>query len=268
MRSNWIAAGFALALLPSAAHAKADPFKPGVQDQIKIGRQVSDQLHAKLKMVPETDERLRLIRQIAKNLLKTIPQDELTKNPWAFSFDVVDDKDINAFALPGGPVFFFRGLLNKLSTEDQIAGVLAHEVTHIRKQHWASAYADNQKRQLGIMALLLILRANRNVFDLASITDELVFSLPYSRKHESEADAVGFDMMVRAGYNPAGMTDVFKILMAAPGGKTSEEWASDHPNTAKRIKAIEELTRKINIQFPAQRPLPPSWFLKNIKPRV
>lgn len=254
-------------LAPTLVTAKGDPFKPGVQDQIKLGGQVAEELRKKSKMLPETDERVLLIRKIGEKMIGTIPPEELKKNPWAFTFDVIDDKDINAFALPGGPVFFMRGLLDKFSTEDQIAGVLAHEMTHVRNQHWASAYADNQKRQLGLTALLLIFRANRNMFDLASISDELVFELPYSRKHESEADSVGFEMLHRAGYNPQGMIDVFKILLNAPGGRSTEEWSSDHPATINRIKKVQELITKSGLQFADQRPLPPKWFLKNIKVR-
>lgn len=248
-----------------SASALGDPFRPGVKDQIRLGNQAAEELRQKSKMLPETDERVILIRKVGAKLLAAIPADELQKNPWTFTFDVVDDKEINAFALPGGPVFFIRGLLDKFSTEDQIAGVLAHEMTHVRKQHWASAYADNQKRQLGLAALLLILRANRNVFDLASISDELLFQLPYSRKQESEADTVGFEMLVKAGYNPKGMLDVFKILFDAPGGRSTAEWSSDHPSTVNRIKKVEEMIAKAGVVFAPEKPLPAKWFLKNIK---
>lgn len=254
------------AVAPNLAVAKGDPFKPSVKDQIRLGGQVAEEIRKKAKLLPETDDRVALVRKIGERLVSMIPPEELKKNPWTFTFDIVDDKEINAFALPGGPVFFMRGLLEKFSTEDQIAGVLAHEMTHVRNQHWASAYADNQKRQLGLTALLLIFHANKNLFDLASISDELVFQLPYSRKHESEADTVGFEMVRSAGFNPQGMIDVFKILLNAPGGRSTEEWSSDHPATANRIKKVQEMIVKSGLQFPVQKALPPIWFLRNIRP--
>jgi len=247
--------------------AYSDPFRPSVQQQIRIGVQVSDEVHRKVKMLPETDARLKLVRSIAAKLLSQIDEEERTKFPWRFTFDIVNEPEVNAFALPGGPIFYYLGLVRKFSTEDQIAAVLAHEITHIRKQHWASAYADNQKRQLGITALLIIFRANRPIVDLASITDELVFSLPYSRRHETEADTVAYDMLLKAGYNPYAMVEVFRILAQATKGRRSEEWISTHPDTANRIKKIEQMMAKSGGPFPPQKPLPPMWFLQNVRKR-
>ncbi|HVL37951.1 MAG TPA: M48 family metalloprotease, partial [Fimbriimonadaceae bacterium] len=222
-----LTAGLALTL-GTALPAEAQ-FKPGKADQIKLGRQASQQVRQKERVLPSHDPRVQTLRRVADRLLSTVspnPRDE----PWEYTFDVIDNKQINAFALPGGPIYFYTGLLDRLQTEDQLAGILAHEIMHIRNEHWASAYNDNQKRQLGIGVLLTLLRANRTAFDIAGVADTLVFTLPYSRRHETEADERGMDMMIRAGYNPMGMADVFRILDQAAGGGRAPEFLSSHPD--------------------------------------
>lgn len=231
----------------------ADIFKPSPAQQVKLGQQAAAELRSKQRILPSTDARVRILRQIGNKLIATIPAEEQKKMPWQYSFDVVDDKTVNAFALPGGPVFFYRGIIEKITTEDQLAAVLAHELTHIRKEHWASAYADSQKRQLGIVAVLMLIRANKQIVDVAAISNALLFELPFSRKHESEADNIGYDMMASAGYNPQGMVDVFKML--AQGSSGGPEFLSTHPDAKNRVKKLEERVTKDSRRYPAQRRL-------------
>lgn len=233
--------------------AQADPFRPGIQDQIKLGKRAAEQVRKEEHVLTSSDPRVKELRRIGAKLLATIPEDERKKKPFEYSFDVIESKDVNAFAFPGGPTFFYTGLLDRYTTEDQVAGVLAHEITHARNQHWASAYADNQKRQLGITALLMIFGAGNTAFDVAAVADTLLFTLPYSRKHETEADNVGMDMMIKAGYNPQGIVDSFKILKEATGRGGGEEWASTHPNTDTRISALQKRVDDLNKTFPPQK---------------
>src|SRR5690349_13519148 len=142
MRKTWITAAV-LGLALQAGVAQADIFKPSVKDQIELGQQAAAQVRKEERTLPDSDPRVRLIRRIGQRLVSLIPQSERDKKPFQYSFDVISSKEINAFALPGGPVFFYTGLLDNLTTEDQVAGVLAHELAHVRYEHWASAYADN-----------------------------------------------------------------------------------------------------------------------------
>ncbi len=244
-----------LSLILVAVPASADMFKPGVKDQIALGKRAAEDIRKNEKVLKDDDPRVVEVRAIGKKLLSFIPAAELKKKPFEYSFDVVDSKDLNAFALPGGPVFVYSGLVDKLTTQDEIAGIIAHELTHVRNEHWASAYADNQKRQLGLTILLTVLNANSTAFNIAGVSDELLFTLPYSRKHESEADRIGYDLMVKAGYNPQGMIDVFEILEKQSGGGKSSEWYSDHPALANRIEVIRQRISKEGKAFPAERPL-------------
>ncbi|MBX3110640.1 MAG: M48 family metalloprotease [Fimbriimonadaceae bacterium] len=236
----------------AASSAMADPLRPSIADQIKIGKDAAAQVRKKEKVLPATDGRVKELRRLGKILVDLIPAKEKKEKPFEYTFDVVDSKEVNAFALPGGPIFFYTGLLDKLKTEDEVVGILGHEMTHIRNQHWASAYADNLKRKIGILALLTIIRANDSIADLAGAADTVFGSLPYSRKHESEADSVGYDLMVEAGYNPQGMADVFTLL--AKQGSGGPEFLSTHPDSGNRVKAIEKRIKDSGVTFPPQRP--------------
>jgi predicted Zn-dependent protease len=211
-------------------------------------------MRKKEKVLPATDERVRTLRRVGSRLLAQM--DGNSKDPWQYSFDVIDNKQVNAFALPGGPTFFFTGLLDRLSTEDQLAGVLAHELTHVRREHWAYAYRDQQQRALGLNLLLIFTRANNTMGGIASIANDLLFTLPFSRKHELEADNQGMDMMLQAGYNPNGIKEVFEILSRTSGGGKPPEFLSTHPNDKARIQRLADRIGKMGRTFAPQTPLP------------
>ncbi|MCW5943905.1 MAG: M48 family metallopeptidase [Fimbriimonadaceae bacterium] len=242
-------------LLWSVAAAQADIFRPSKEDQVKLGTDAAAKVRKSEKLLPDDHPRVRLLRSAAQRILDAIPADQRKKEIWKFSFDVIDKKEVNAFAFPGGPIFFFNGLIDKLETEDQLAGVLAHEMTHVRNQHWASAYADNMKRRLGITAILTIFNAGSSAFDIAGVADDLLVGLPYSRKHESEADRVGLDLMVRAGYNPEGLEFVMRMF-ASEGGRPWE-FVSSHPDPNNRSKAIAKWIKESGKTFPPSTPLSP-----------
>lgn len=252
MRRGFLFATVALFAF-GVAGAHGDMFKPSKLDQVKLGKRAAADLRKDAKLLPETDKRVVLMRRLGAELLAAMKIDK--REPWEYTFDIVDDKQLNAFALPGGPVFIYRGLVDKFQTEDQFAAVLGHEMTHVRREHWAYAYADSEKRRLGLTVLLTVLRANDNAFGLADVSDELLFDLPYSRKHENEADAGGCDAVAAAGYNPKGMIEVFGILREGSGGGKMPEFMSDHPTEAARIQLIRDRIAKMNRSFPPERPI-------------
>src|SRR5579862_365524 len=149
-----ILAGLLVSLcLPAASMAQIG--KPSVDQQITLGERAAADLRKTSKILPDTDPRVIELRKVGSRLLSTF-QD---KEDWHFTFDVIDDKQVNAFALPGGPTFFFTGLLKRLKTEDELAGVMGHEMTHVRRQHWAHQYAASQNRNLLLNLGLILLHA-------------------------------------------------------------------------------------------------------------
>lgn len=253
-----------VALIP--ATVPADPLRPSIRQQIDLGQAAAKEVQKEYKVLPESDPRVREVRRLGAQIVAQIPERERKDRPFVYSFDVIESKDLNAFALPGGPIYIYTGLLDQLKTEDAVIGILAHEVVHIRNQHWASAYADNTKRRLGIALILGAVNAGDVAFDVAGLADDLAFTLPYSRRHETEADRVGYDMMVAAGYNPAGLINVMEILKAASKGRGGPEWLSTHPDTDRRINALKDRLNKDRRRFPAQRDRNPNVLPKATEP--
>ena len=237
-------------ILPASAPAQLFGIgkKPSATTQIKLGREAAQDLRKKEKVLPASDPRVRALRRVGQRLLSQIDDDE----PWEYTFDVIDSKEVNAFALPGGAVFFYTGLFDRLKTEDELAGVLAHELTHVRREHWARRVAEQQKRN-GLLTIgLIALGANNNVAGGVSLANSL-YTMQFSRGDENDADIRGFKLMTQASYNPQGMADVFRMLGSLGGG--TPEFLSDHPSDGNRVNRIENLARKSGKGYPPQTPL-------------
>ena len=227
---------------------------------MKLGKKTADDIRKKEKVLPETDVRVKTLRRIGARILAALYPNGATENPknkdpWVFSFDVVVSNEINAFALPGGPTFFYTGLMEKLQTEDELAAVIGHELTHVRKEHWASAYNESQRRNIGISLIALLGVGGRDLPNVLSIASELAYDLPFSRRHETEADDLGFEAMVKAGFNPQGMVDTFEMLRKTAEGGKPPEFFSTHPDDKNRINRIREKISKSNEKFPPMTPM-------------
>ena len=229
--------------------------KPSMRQQLQLGQQAAGQLRARGHVLPSSDLRVQELRQVGQRLISTV---NTRGAPWQFTFDMIDNKEVNAFALPGGPVFFYTGLYSELKTEDELAGILGHEMTHVLRQHWAQQYADSQKRNLIMNLALIFGHANSTLSNLASVGNDVFFELPFSRKDETQADEGGLNMMVNAGYNPQGMVDVFTLLAQLSKSGSMPAFLSDHPADASRIKHMEDIIVGMHESFPSQRVLPGS----------
>ena len=248
------AAATAGLLLPHAAEAGSLFAPPSANDQKKVGQQAAKDILKKYKEV--NDRRATHFQEIGRRLVSALsPADQRN---WDFRFHVLDSKEVNAFALPGGPMFLFTGLYSRMSSDDALAAVTGHEMTHVRLQHWAKAYAKEQERELGIAALLTILRAGNTVQTLAGLANSAV-SLRFSRGEEDQADAGGLQNMLDAGYNPQGMIELFQVLeqLSGNGGGLGGDFLSDHPLTSDRIKHTKQRIADLQARyrFPAVTPL-------------
>jgi predicted Zn-dependent protease len=160
---------------------------------------------------------------------------------------LADPNTINAFALPGGQVFITEGLLSKLSTEGQLAGVLGHEIGHVVARHSAEQMAKAQLTQ-GLTGAAVLATYDPNnpstqrTAAVAAMIGQLV-SMKFSRSDELEADRLGVKLEGEAGYDPRAMVEVMKVLEAEAGGSRQPEFFSTHPNPENRIPRIEEAIR-------------------------
>lgn len=162
--------------------------------------------------------------------------------PWTFTF--LNSEVINAFALPGGQVFISRGLVERMTDEAQLAGVLAHEVGHVTAEHADQQIGRQILLSLGVAAAGVAAgQSDREWAQVAAqiaVTGAGVYALSFNRNEELEADALGMRYMSRAGYDPAAQRDVMTILRDA-GGAGQPEIFSTHPHPESRIRAIDEL---------------------------
>ena len=156
---------------------------------------------------------------------------------WEYHFVAVEHKSINAFALPGGYIFVTKGMLEKLTTEAQLAALLAHEIVHITARHSSAAMS----REMGISFVFLGLSVAgaeipQDASRAAGIALQLI-GLKYSREHEREADVAGLDYMVVAGYNPHGAVELQQMLQEQDNVRPAE-FLSSHPSPKNRIISL------------------------------
>lgn len=172
---------------------------------------------------------------------------ENPKLPWEFTF--LNSDVVNAFALPGGKVFFTRGLAAKLTNEAQMAGVLGHEVGHVTAEHGAQRIAQQTTFNIGMAAVAVVVSSSKNqsVRDVGTlgvpalqIGGNLVM-LSYGRKEELEADRLGVRYMSRLGYDPKGQMQVMEVLASLSAGGRQPDILSTHPDPEKRIEQIRGL---------------------------
>jgi len=155
-----------------------------------------------------------------------------------YTVTLIKDSEINAFAVPGGPMYFNTGLMQLATTDEELASVVAHEVSHIVKRHSAQQLSDAAVKQ-GIAGILFG-RSNADVKTVVGLTLNLK-DREFSRGDEAQSDEYGFKYLVAAGYNVRGMASMFTKMQEA-AGKSDEKLAflSTHPLTRKRIEAAEK----------------------------
>ena len=225
-------------LLPAAAQAGGLFAVASPEDQKKIGDQAAAQVLTQYHEV--FDRRASHFNQIGQRLVRALPASD--RSTWNFRFHVLDSKTVNAFALPGGNMFMFTGLYQLLPTDDALAGVTGHEMTHVRRQHWAKANEKQQERQAGLGLLLGLFHAGSAAQSIAGLADNAI-GLKFSRGEEDQADQGGLQNMVAAGYNPQGMIQLFEALEKVSGnggGGVGGDFLSDHPLTSDRIKHTQD----------------------------
>ena len=157
--------------------------------------------------------------------------------PWQFEYSVLNDQQtVNAFALPGGPIFITDALFSQLTTEDEIAGVLAHETVHVLARHSAQQIASSDLTN-GLIGAVGVASGDANTAQTAAVIGQLI-GMRYGREDETQADTLGVCLMIAAGYNPEGMIDVMHVLEAS-GGASGPEFFQTHPNPENRITQIQ-----------------------------
>ena len=158
---------------------------------------------------------------------------------WDFEFHVLNDpQTVNAFALPGGQVFITTALLSRLETEEEVAGVLSHEIVHVLARHGAQRIAKSELTN-GLIGAVGVASGDASAAQVAAMAGQFV-NMKFGRDDEHESDTIGVCIMISAGYDPQGMVQVMQVLAEASGGAGPPEFASTHPSSENRIAKIEE----------------------------
>jgi predicted Zn-dependent protease len=187
------------------------------------------------------------IRMATEVYYKAHKKEKELKN-FAWEFNVVDDPTINAFCMPGGKVVIYTGILKVTQNEDALAVVMGHEIAHALANHGNERMSQGLVAQLGLTSLDLALSqkpaATRSLFmSAAGVGAQLGVLLPFSRKHESEADEIGLYLMSMAGYNPNEAAPFWERMTKA-GGSRPPEFLSTHPDPVKRSQQLRKMVPK------------------------
>lgn len=221
-----------------------------VDEEKSLGLESAPQMAAKMggAIDPRRDARAREVALVGRRLVE---RSEARSSPYAenFRFTLLDDpKTVNAFALPGGPIFITAGLYAKLKDEAELAGVLGHEIGHVINRHAAEHMATGRLGQM-LTAAFGIGASDRNdggrtAVIAATMANQLT-QLRFSREDENESDRYGLKYMAEAGYDPTAMLQVMEVLRdASKGGASPPEILATHPLPESRLDDIkDELTR-------------------------
>ena len=208
-------------------------------EDVRLGRQAAADVRQQLPMLNDRATEI-LVEHIGARLVAAVPA-RFRQPAFRYSFDVVNLREINAFALPGGPMFLNRGMLQAARTDDEVAGVMAHELSHVVLRHGTLQASKAQKFQIGAIAGQVIgsIVGGRTgqVISQGSQVGLGTYFLKYGREYEREADLLGAQIMARAGYDPRQMANMFRTIQRQGGGQ-GPEWLSDHPDPGNRYAAI------------------------------
>ncbi len=218
--------------------------KYNVEDDVQLGRQEASKAERQLPLLrdKEIDD---YVNEVGQKLVSAIPR-EFQQPKFHYTFKVVNAPEINAFALPGGPMFVNRGMIEAAKTEGEMAGVMGHEISHVILRHATAQATEAQKFQIGsVLGQIAGGVIGGGLGDLIGMSSQIGFgagALRYSRKYETQADILGAQLMSKVGYNPRDLANMFETI-EEQGGRGGPEWLSSHPNPGRRNERIAEEAR-------------------------
>lgn len=185
------------------------------------------------------------VNKVAKNLIAqtgTFREDALS---WDWQINVITDETVNAWCMPGGKIVVYTGIIDSLSlTDAQLAAVLGHEIAHALREHSREQASSEAVKNAGLAVVSSVAGLSDTSSSLLSLATQYTITLPFSRKHETEADHIGTELMARAGYDPNEAVNVWE-KMNSLGGTSIPEILSTHPSNDSRIKDLKVIVEKV-----------------------
>jgi beta-barrel assembly-enhancing protease len=218
------------------------------EQDVQIGREAAQEVRQQYPII--TDDQVEsYLDRLGDRLVEAAPR-ELNHPAFQYSFTPVNLKDINAFALPGGPMFVNRGMIEAARTEAEVAGVMAHELAHVLLRHGTANATKAQGFQIGALAGAIagavIGGGWGQIISQGSQFGLGTWLMKYSRDYERQADIVGVQIMARAGYDPRALAQMFETIQKQ-GGSGGPEWLSSHPNPGNRTQYINQEAAKVQV---------------------
>jgi len=247
----------AFGLMPTLAFAQTKisyhSNKFSVQDDVKAGRQAAAEAEQQLPILHDAQV-TNYVERVGQRLVDAIPP-EFQHPEFRYYFKVVNASDINAFALPGGPMYVNRGMIEAARNEGEMAGVMAHELSHVALRHGTAQATKAQK--YGLLAGILGVGGAILGGPAGSILGQGgqfavgAYFLKFSREYETEADILGAQTMARAGYDPRDLANMFKTIEQQSGGGGGG-FLSDHPAPANRYARINQEAQYLRVVNPVR----------------
>jgi predicted Zn-dependent protease len=213
------------------------------QQEVEMGQSYSQQINAQLPIVSDPEIN-RYINVLGDSIAKLSDERNLD---WRFY--IVDSRDVNAFAVPGGFIYINRGLIERAQTLSMVAGVLGHEIGHVIERHSVQQMQKMQQAQIGVTLACILTRVceSQAAGALIDVAGTAVFA-KFSRDDEREADRNAITYVTRAGSHPGGIPAMFRVLLAERnrGASAVESWFSTHPLEEERITETEAMIKQID----------------------
>jgi len=221
-----------------------------ISDDVQLGRQAAAQAEQQFPILNDS-EVTNYVSRVGQRLVSAIPA-EFQHPEFQYYFKVVNARDINAFALPGGPMYVNRGMIESARSEGEMAGVMAHELSHVALRHGTAQATKGQK--YGLLAGILGI-GGQIIGGPAGAAAQIagqgvgVYFLKFSREYETEADILGSQIMAGAGYDPRDLANMFRTI-EQQGGGSSGGFLSSHPSPANRYARINQEAQYLRVENP------------------
>ena len=216
---------------------------------VELGQQAAKEVEQQLPLLRD-DGIESFVDRIGRRLVQVIPS-EMEHREFRYSFKVINVREINAFALPGGPMYINRGMIQAAGVEGEVAGVMAHELSHVILRHGTAGATKQQPFQIGAIAGAIAgAIIGGNVGQVVAQGTQFglgTYFLRYSREYEKQADLLGVQLMARAGYNPLDLMHMFQTI-EKQGGGGGPQFMSDHPNPGNREAYITQEASHLRIE--------------------
>ncbi|MCB5362997.1 M48 family metallopeptidase [Pusillimonas sp. CC-YST705] len=184
------------------------------------------------------------VRGISQNLIKQVGVFRPDAAAWNWEVNVLDSDEVNAWCMPGGKIAVYTGLIEQLkATDDELAAVIGHEIAHALREHARERVSQQMATGIGLSILAAVTGSNATA-DLGGQLSQVMFTLPNSRTHETEADRMGVELAARAGYDPRAAVTLWR-KMASAGGGGQPEFLSTHPSPTTRIADLEKISEQM-----------------------